>query len=79
MTAHKEQAFQNWLRAECPDLPDNILGSALTQSFKKAFDAGYDARRAEEKSNCTVTSDGVHRYSLYSNGWFCDWCGEKKT
>lgn len=43
-----EQAFQNWLRAECPDLPDSILGTALTQSFKKAFEAGYEAHRAEE-------------------------------
>ena len=31
------------------------------------------------RTNCVVTSDGLHRFSARTNGMYCDFCGDKDT
>jgi hypothetical protein len=64
-----KQAFQDWLKKECPDLPDNILGSALIESFKKAFEAGYEARRAEEVKSQEELWEEDDRLAQIATDW----------
>lgn len=51
----------------------------LRAAPSKAQAVIFEITSQELQAVCVVTSDGFHRWNLYANGTFCDFCGARQT